>query len=358
MKVKGDRCDFNWFRRPSLSRELIWSSLDPRWIFSLIEHKCHSMVSAGFSLVAMQVISLAIFSESSDNDSSKNLPRCSSPSLFSLPLSVSRWTHDTRNETRLILVLVVFATPLITDLSLLCSVFLLQGISQGTTDLGQSLSLSNHCSHILILVGGTSLLMNMWSDHVSAPLNLVHLGYGFGAVLANLLIRRSVGESIVDTNRLPTNQTRSSSENIETSYWLTSFFCLIVGVAHLTLAIRQIVLRRKEKRERRVIEPNVTLTVILANDADKETPMRLVSRSSSCGHGSMSYALSMSIVWIIYMFFLTGNDQTFSKFFFLFLKSSSLSLTRELATWGLIIYWFSYSVRQCIWFVRHRCSSL
>ena len=188
----------------------------------------------------------------------------------------------------------------------------------------------------------------MWSDHVAAPLNLVHLGYGFGAVLANLLIRRSGDEPIADRSLSMTNSTSSSSENIKTSYWLTSFLCLIIGVAHLTLAIRQILLRKSERRERRVTEPSGTLAMVLADDADGERPVKLVSSSSSprsCGYGSLSYGLSMSSVWIVYMFFLTGNDQTFSKFFFSFLKTSSLSLTRELATWGMIIYWFSYSVR-------------
>ena len=182
---------------------------------------------------------------------------------------------------------------------------------------------------------------------MAAPLNLVHLGYGFGAVLANLLIRRSGGEPIADRSLSMTNPTSSSSENIKPSYWLTSFLCLIIGVAHLTLAIRQILLRKSEKRERRETEPSGTLAMVLADDADGERPVKLVSSSSPrlCGYGSLSYGLLMSSVWIVYMFFLTGNDQTFSKFFFSFLKTSSLSLTRELATWGMIIYWFSYSVR-------------
>ena len=32
-------------------------------------------------------------------------------------------------------------------------------------------------------------MLSMWGDHVAAPLNVVHLGYGFGAVFANLLVK-------------------------------------------------------------------------------------------------------------------------------------------------------------------------
>ncbi|CAF1106529.1 unnamed protein product [Rotaria sordida] len=36
--------------------------------------------------------------------------------------------------------------------------------------------------------GGTSLILTMWDDHASTPLNTVHLGYGIGAALANILV--------------------------------------------------------------------------------------------------------------------------------------------------------------------------
>jgi len=68
----------------------------------------------------------------------------------------------------------------------------------------------------------------------------------------------------------------------------------------------------------------------------------------SCGNGSFNYGLSMSSIWIFYMFFLSGNDQTFGKFFFAFLKSPEFAISTTGATWGMITYWLSYSVGRLI----------
>ncbi len=56
------------------------------------------------------------------------------------------------------------------------------------------------------------------------------------------------------------------------------------------------------------------------------------------------YSLLMSIILIFYMFFLSGNDQTFGKFFFEYLKTPKFAISSQGATWGMIIYWLSYSV--------------
>jgi len=44
------------------------------------------------------------------------------------------------------------------------------------------------------------------------------------------------------------------------------------------------------------------------------------------------------------MFCLGGNDQIFGKFFFAFLKIPEFEISTRGATWGMIIYWLSYSV--------------
>ena len=64
----------------------------------------------------------------------------------------------------------------------------------------------------------------------------------------------------------------------------------------------------------------------------------------TCGGGFFQYGLTMSIIFICSLFFVGGNDQTFSKFFFAFLKSDKYHISTNLASWGIILYWFSYSV--------------
>ena len=40
-------------------------------------------------------------------------------------------------------------------------------------------------------------MLEMWSDNVGAPLNVVHLGFGIGAVFANLLVKPFLGEESI-----------------------------------------------------------------------------------------------------------------------------------------------------------------
>lgn len=64
----------------------------------------------------------------------------------------------------------------------------------------------------------------------------------------------------------------------------------------------------------------------------------------TCGRGHFKYGLIISIIFIIYIFFIGGNDQTFSKFFFAYLNFEKFQISTEAASWATILYWLSYSV--------------
>lgn len=64
----------------------------------------------------------------------------------------------------------------------------------------------------------------------------------------------------------------------------------------------------------------------------------------TCGRGYFQYGLILSIIFILFVFFTVGNDQTFSKFFFTYLNSDKFNLSAGAASWGIILYWLSYSV--------------
>ncbi|CAF4163435.1 unnamed protein product [Adineta steineri] len=161
---------------------------------------------------------------------------------------------------------VVFATPFVTSLILMCVLSFTQGLSKGFTDLG-----------------GNNLLLKMWTVNAAAPLNSVHLGYGLGAVFANLLIDYAA----VSTN-----------------------------------------------------PDNVNLSVKKENSSPYSP--------RTCGRGYFQYGLSLSTIFIIYTFFMGGNYQTFSKFFFSYLKFDKFNLSTEAASWGMTLYWLSYSVGRFI----------
>ena len=48
----------------------------------------------------------------------------------------------------------------------------------------------------------------MWDTRVAAPLNMMHFGYGFGAILANLIVR-----PFIDNTKSYVNDTVSSKLN-------------------------------------------------------------------------------------------------------------------------------------------------
>ncbi len=64
----------------------------------------------------------------------------------------------------------------------------------------------------------------------------------------------------------------------------------------------------------------------------------------TCGRGFFEYGLTLSTIFIIYTFFIGVNYQTFSKFFFSYLKFDKFHLSNQTASWGITLYWLSFSV--------------
>ncbi len=62
------------------------------------------------------------------------------------------------------------------------------------------------------------------------------------------------------------------------------------------------------------------------------------------GYGDFQYGLILSLILIFYVFFISGNDQSFSKFFFVYLKFEKFHLSTGAASWGIILYWTFFSV--------------
>lgn len=64
----------------------------------------------------------------------------------------------------------------------------------------------------------------------------------------------------------------------------------------------------------------------------------------ACGRGYFSYGLSLSMLFVTYMFFVVGTDQCFAKFYFSYLKFDRFGIPTDGASWGIILFWFSFSV--------------
>ncbi|UJR20184.1 hypothetical protein I4U23_023316 [Adineta vaga] len=235
--------------------------------------------------------------------------------------------------------LVMFTTPFVTSWIIMCILFFFQGAAQGLTDLG-----------------GTNILLTTWGVHAAAPLNTAHLGYGIGAVFVNLIVRpfltqdvsvvSGASNEIINSTSLSTNLVHRYS-NIVIPYIITGALCSLIAAGHLFFYIREL------KFQRQKLDPRqVDYAIVSTNPDNRNAPVgKEVSSPYSprtCGQGYFQYGLIASIIYIAYIFFIGGNDQTFSKFFFTFLRSEQFNISNSVASWGIILYWLSYSIGRLV----------
>ncbi|CAF3238275.1 unnamed protein product [Rotaria sp. Silwood2] len=233
----------------------------------------------------------------------------------------------------------VFVTPFVTSLILMCVLFFIQGLSKGFTDLG-----------------GNNLLLRMWDINAAAPLNLVHFGYPIGAVFVNLLVRPFITQKVLLTN-VTNNEVINSTlslinatkvnSNIVIPYSITAILCFLIAIGHIFFYVPQL---RNQRQKLQVQQ--VDYAAVSTNPDNVNSSVNKESSSSysprTCGYGSFQYGLILSTIFIIYTFFMGGNYQTFSKFFFSYLKFNKFNLSNEAASWGITLYWLSYSIGRFI----------
>ncbi|CAF3483464.1 unnamed protein product [Rotaria socialis] len=231
--------------------------------------------------------------------------------------------------------IVVFTTPFVKSLIAMCLLFLIQGTAQGLTDLG-----------------GTNILLTMWSSNAAAPLNTAHLGYGIGAVFVNLLVRPFLSQKSTLINKKDYKQANEtlSDVNLTTNnsslfipYSITALLCFLLAIGHLFFYIKE------QKNHREILQvQQIDYTAVSENPTNLS---RLMNKDKSsqysprtCGRGYFQYGLILSIIFVCYTFFIGGNDQTFSKFFFAYLKFDQFNISTKAASWATILYWLSYSI--------------
>ena len=85
----------------------------------------------------------------------------------------------------------------------------------------------------------------MWKTCSAAPLNMIHFGYGFGAILANLIVRPFMNKNnSTTTNSSELNSTLSKSNpmlvtwDIRYPYIIAGSIAFIIGIGHLIFFIR------------------------------------------------------------------------------------------------------------------------
>jgi fucose permease len=101
----------------------------------------------------------------------------------------------------------------------------------------------------------------MWDNRAAAPLNLVHFGYGFGAIFANLLVRPFLNKKnshVNTTISLSLNSTLSTSisaplnSDIRVPYLITAALCLVIGIGHFIFLLREKNHRKVKIEEQKV----------------------------------------------------------------------------------------------------------
>ncbi|CAF3586079.1 unnamed protein product [Rotaria sp. Silwood1] len=226
----------------------------------------------------------------------------------------------------------IFATPFVTSLVLMCVLFFIQGLSKSFTDLG-----------------GNNLLLRMWDVNAAAPLSTVHFGYPIGAVVVNLFVRPFITQNVLPINVTNNNRINSTlslinarklNSNIVIPYSITAILCFLIALGHIFFYVSKL-RNRREKLQ-------VNYAGVSTNPDDVNIPMNKENSSPysprTCGRGFFQYGLTLSTIFIMYAFCMGGNSQTFSKFFFSFLKFEKFNLSNAAASSGITLYWLSHSV--------------
>ncbi len=118
-------------------------------------------------------------------------------------------------------------------------------------------------------LAGNNLILGMWGVNAAAPLNMVHLGYGFGAIFANFLVRPFLGSENLQLNNLTGSSSLMAvplNSNIQIPYTISAILCFLVGIGHLLFFIRTEKSRREKieiKQVCRVFAPYLKLSSVL-----------------------------------------------------------------------------------------------
>jgi len=80
----------------------------------------------------------------------------------------------------------------------------------------------------------------MWDNRAAVPLNLVHFGYAFGAILANLLVRPFLNNKNPHVNStLSTSISAPLNSDIRVPYLITAALCSVIGIGHFIFLLRE-----------------------------------------------------------------------------------------------------------------------
>ncbi|CAF1112814.1 unnamed protein product [Adineta steineri] len=235
--------------------------------------------------------------------------------------------------------IVVFLTPFVKSLVVMWILFFIQGVTQSLT-----------------LIAGTHILLTMWGVNATVPLNAVHIGYGIGAVFANLLVRPFLNGEVSSMNIPNSEITNSTSvpviilktySSIFIPYLITSILCVLIAIGNVYFYLHE----SRNQREKLEIKQadygtltNDITDIIDTNDTKISSPYS----PRTFGNGDYRYGLTLTIIFVSYAFFMGANDQTFSKFFFSYLTFKEFHISDRIASWGIILYWTSMSIGRLI----------
>jgi len=102
----------------------------------------------------------------------------------------------------------------------------------------------------------------MWGINAAAPLSMVFLGYGLGAIFVNLLVRPFLGNESPPMKNITTFSYMNSSfsspivvpsnSNIQIPYFITAGLCFLIGIGHFIFFIFAMKNRRDRLKIQRV----------------------------------------------------------------------------------------------------------
>ncbi|CAF1038596.1 unnamed protein product [Adineta steineri] len=192
-------------------------------------------------------------------------------------------------------------------------------------------------------IAGTHILLTMWGVNATVPLNAVHIGYGIGAVFANLLVRPFLNGKVSSMN-IPNSKTINSTlvpviilktySSIFIPYLITSILCVLIAIGNVYFYLHE------SRNQREKLETRQADYGTLTNDITDIIDTKISSPYSprTFGNGDYPYGLTLTIIFVCYAFFMGANDQTFSKFFFSYLTFKEFHMSDRVATWLSFVF--------------------
>lgn len=236
--------------------------------------------------------------------------------------------------------------PLSGELGLTAAMFALNGLAEGIINTGEISGVAFipiiNASFLFLFffsfTGGNTMVMHLWGEDASSPMNSLHFGFGFGALIAPQIARPFLSPDALDDDDDPLttlphettttwgNMTAAPSEDesrIEIPYIIAA--CGITLFAFVLLAFYF----KGPPEGFKLHEP--------------KTKFREMISPGSCADGHVCFGVQILCALFFYYIQAVGGERAYGKFLFSFAVDSDIKMKKSVASNLQTAFWASFT---------------